>query len=365
MEHTSYNAFVVGNSNDSGNQLDGQSSRGPTPSGRKKPDVVAPGLDITSTSNLNGWWHEDGGTSYSCAHVAGAMLLYLDYIMGAGNSAETFKAILINTVNQPAGSGWNSGFGWGAINLTRAYQNRSYWRTLSVSQGQSVWYKGTMDPNDAAKNRATLVWQSHVSYNGANHPTGYLALSDIDLRLWDYTNNVKGQLITMSESYIDNIEQVQMSSWWPAGQVLVEVHGYWVNGGTEWVTLATPAGFTQVTNPAPARPDFAKETLRKHQGDILESSLHPNYPNPSNPETWIPYTLKEAADVVIEIYNVRGEVVRELKLGHKSPGWYLLDSGAAYFDGRNAAGDALASGVYFYHIKAGDFVATRSLVLRK
>jgi len=95
------------------------------------------------------------------------------------------------------------------------------------------------------------------------------------------------------------------------------------------------------------------------------SSLLQNYPNPFNPDTRIPYQLKEGTDVTIRIYSATGELVRELNLGHKPAGLYAGHDRAAYWDGRNGAGEQLASGVYFYTIQAGEFVATKKMILAK
>ena len=96
-----------------------------------------------------------------------------------------------------------------------------------------------------------------------------------------------------------------------------------------------------------------------------ETSLLPNYPNPFNPETWIPYQLAEPADVTVSIYSVNGELVRRLTLGHQPVGVYTSRSRAAYWDGRNALGEPVASGVYFYTLTTGDFTATRKMLIKK
>ena len=100
-----------------------------------------------------------------------------------------------------------------------------------------------------------------------------------------------------------------------------------------------------------------------------ETALLPNYPNPFNPETWIPYELAEAASVTLTFYDMRGRVVRTLALGHRPAGVYRTKARAAYWDGRNAQGERVASGVYFYTMStdlgAGDFTATGKLVVRK
>ena len=95
------------------------------------------------------------------------------------------------------------------------------------------------------------------------------------------------------------------------------------------------------------------------------TALLANYPNPFNPETWIPYQLAKPADVTLAIYSVEGTLVRTLALGHHPAGMYHSRSRAAYWDGRNAIGEPVASGLYFYTLTAGDFSATRKLLIRK
>jgi flagellar hook assembly protein FlgD len=90
-----------------------------------------------------------------------------------------------------------------------------------------------------------------------------------------------------------------------------------------------------------------------------------NYPNPFNPDTWIPYELSKTADVVIRIYNVNGHLVKTLELGKKETGYYVAKEKAAYWDGRNDSGELVSSGVYFYQMKASNFVATGKMVILK
>ena len=96
-----------------------------------------------------------------------------------------------------------------------------------------------------------------------------------------------------------------------------------------------------------------------------ETRLLPNYPNPFNPETWIPYQLASAADVTLRIYAASGELVRTLALGYQSAGIYQSRSQAAYWDGKNELGEPVASGIYLYTLSAGRFTATRRMVIRK
>ena len=96
-----------------------------------------------------------------------------------------------------------------------------------------------------------------------------------------------------------------------------------------------------------------------------ETTLLSNYPNPFNPETWIPYQLAKPAEVSISIYTVEGKLVRTLDLGHQSGGIYESRSRAAYWDGKNKLGETVASGVYFYTLTAGNFTDTRKMLIRK
>ena len=98
-------------------------------------------------------------------------------------------------------------------------------------------------------------------------------------------------------------------------------------------------------------------------GRIRGAALLPNFPNPFNPETWIPYQLAEAAHVRIRIYDALGHLVRELDLGTKLAGSYLSREGAAYWDGCNNIGEEVSSGVYFYTLEAGDYRRTRRMTV--
>ena len=108
------------------------------------------------------------------------------------------------------------------------------------------------------------------------------------------------------------------------------------------------------------RLDGSMETFPADQTSLLR-----NYPNPFNPETWIPYQLAAPADVTLTIYDVNGQLVRRLALGHQPPGVYQSKSRAAYWDGKNDQGERVASGLYFYTLQAGDFSATGKMLILK
>ena len=101
-------------------------------------------------------------------------------------------------------------------------------------------------------------------------------------------------------------------------------------------------------------------TIRPQQTQLLA-----NYPNPFNPETWIPYQLASASNVQIIIYDTHGTVVRRLDFGHQPDGYYTTRSRAAHWDGRNAFGERVASGIYFYQLQADNFSSLRKLLILK
>ena len=129
----------------------------------------------------------------------------------------------------------------------------------------------------------------------------------------------------------------------------------------QWLSLARAQG--------PTGGEYQRGFLLLEQLLLIltpkETMLLANYPNPFNPETWIPYHLSEPADVRISIYAADGQLVRILTLGHQGAGIYESRGRAAYWDGRNALGEPVASDVYFYTFTAGEFTATRKLLIRK
>ena len=96
-----------------------------------------------------------------------------------------------------------------------------------------------------------------------------------------------------------------------------------------------------------------------------ETGLLANYPNPFNPETWIPYHLANEAEVEITIYDTMGILVRRLDLGHRPAGYYSERGRAAHWNGRNQDGETVASGIYIYQFRAGDYAAARRMAIVK
>jgi hypothetical protein len=129
----------------------------------------------------------------------------------------------------------------------------------------------------------------------------------------------------------------------------------------QWLSAAQQLGITDATSQRGIL--FLQQLLVSLTPK--ETTLLANYPNPFNPETWIPYHLVKDADVTLHIYAMNGTLVRTLALGHQPAGMYQNRSRAAYWDGKNQFGEKVASGVYFYTLTAGDFSATRKMLIRK
>lgn len=108
-----------------------------------------------------------------------------------------------------------------------------------------------------------------------------------------------------------------------------------------------------------------KEMMLTHWGKVKQTSLLPNYPNPFNPETWIPYALATPAEVTITIHSLSGELIREIPIGKRPAGLYLTKDKARFWDGQNNSGEPVASGIYFYTLKADSFTAVRKMLLVK
>ena len=129
----------------------------------------------------------------------------------------------------------------------------------------------------------------------------------------------------------------------------------------QWIAEAKSLGIHDATVQKGIR--FLEQLLAALTPD--ETALLPNYPNPFNPETWIPYHLTQGAEVEITIYNVKGTPVRRLALGYQAAGYYADRGRAAYWAGRNESGEAVANGVYFYRLRAGSYSAVRRMAIVK
>ena len=217
------------------------SSRGPTDDYRKKPDLVAPGVNIKSCNYNYEWWFDfvdASGTSMAAPHVSGAAALLAEVV---GWYPLAIKAVLINTAEDLGPIGWDEAYGWGYIDLWHAYFHISDFFEDQLGANEYKFYKGVWQPGDTA----TLVWNRHMTYQGAGEPTDVMDLSDLDLYLYDEDD---GQLIDYSISSKDNVEQVYADSSFNA---VLKVTPYWYPPGInlEDYVLSTEEGFVEVTPP--------------------------------------------------------------------------------------------------------------------
>jgi len=249
----SYNAITVGamvDGNDTSRGTDyiaSYSSRGPTASGRCKPDIVAVGGDasygVKSCSNF--WetrpdYYDWKGTSFATPQVAAAVVL-LGQVFGYNPNPMVAKALLLNSCEDKGTAGWNNDFGWGYMNLWHLYCHRWDWFQYSVKPCSSRYYTGIMFPGD----KATLVWDRHAKYVAGGYPTEYYTLNNLDLNVYRKSTNA---LLYSSTSTIDNVEQITATAY---DTVVIEVKAgpTFSYGATESYALATEEGFNGLTVP--------------------------------------------------------------------------------------------------------------------
>ena len=175
-------------------------------------------------------------------------------------------------------------------------------------------------------------------------------------------NQRTGNLAHISQPDSDSIQQAIWADW--SRQPVVEV------GDLIEVSIHDPYQQTvgrlnhQITQ---TDIDQAYVDVQVQPSDILpgKTQLLTNYPNPFNPETWIPYQLNSDSEVSIHIYGVDGNLVRRLDMGYQSAGYYHSQSRSGYWDGKHNIGEQVVSGVYFYQLLAADYTATKKMVIMK
>ena len=243
---------------------------------------------------------------------------------------------------------------------------------LDVQRGKIYWTEQTDDSTGKVRS-ANLDGSDVQLVKELTSPPQGIAVDVVNKKLYLTSASGHIQRMTLVGSYFRPNLITGLGS---LGEISVDTSGrklYWTESGRirranfngkniqDIVTrIGTPAGValgvmsTDGATAAPATMAAPEQTL-----------LLSNYPNPFNPETWIPYQLAKPAAVTLTIYNVRGVVVRRLALGHQLAGVYHSRSRAIHWDGRNRVGEKVASGIYFYTFTAGDFTATRKLLIRK
>ena len=214
-------------------------------------------------------------------------------------------------------------------------------------------------------------WQTNIIFNKAVLKVSSGAIEGDFLKQGDGRTFFQAGTINNTTGKITGIKAVQLSKGKMTrqgtlfsvrftaianGESRLDVDNFQAGSSRGEKIHATPPEITvTVGGDAPAAPALYPD----------ETALLHNYPNPFNPETWIPYQLAESAEVTFRIYATSGVLVRTLALGYQPAGIYQYRSRAAYWDGKNEVGESVASGIYFYTLTAGDFTATRKMLIRK
>ena len=223
---------------------------------------------------------------------------------------------------------------------------------ITLNNNPPQFIEGNSTTRTIAENTAagTNIGEAVTATDADNHPLTY-SLSGTDADAFDIVST-SGQLKTKAALDYETKN---------AYMVTVTVYDGNSGGDRITVTIDVLDDVTEaVDENGRAAPSIETSPIIPDKTVLLS-----NFPNPFNPETWIPYQLAEPAEVTLTIYDIRGVVVRELKLGYQTAGMYESRSRAIHWDGSNALGEKVATGVYFYTLKAGDFTATRTLLIRK
>ena len=208
---------------------------------------------------------------------------------------------------------------------------------------------------DASTGQHKLTVKKHTPsvYSVAFSPDGNTLATGSDVgatvRLWDTST---GEQQAELKGHAGSVRSVAFS---PDGNTLAT--GSWDGTVLLWDLPSTNTSDGVAVEPLSLRPT----TL----GDIKQTELLQNFPNPFNPETWIPYQLANDALVTVDIYDQSGHIVRALDIGKQKSGVYRAKTNAAYWDGRNQNGELVTSGTYYYQFRAGDYSASRRMVIVK
>ena len=171
-----------------------------------------------------------------------------------------------------------------------------------------------------------------------------------------YNNSVWDLYVTSSSNF-----KAEGNYWGTSTPEDVIYHG---NDNASYGTV----DFTPFSTVLAAPPLLVKFPVNPNPATVAiptATAAYQNFPNPFNPETWMPYDLAEEAEVTITIYDTSGNIIRTLSLGIQPAGTYTSRSKAAYWNGRSDTGELVSSGVYLYHLKAGSYHATKKLLILK
>ena len=229
---------------------------------------------------------------------------------------------------------------------------KSYTVTVSVSDGNGESDSIAVTINVTDVNETIASVSTNITTCSVSHKSGNVY--DVTIA-GTVTGNHNVRFLTVHGYVNDDPDEIGRDSvgFLDAGETKnFSITGTWTHDGS--TSQECSVVLTYQTLGAPSAQSLPAKT-----------ALLSNYPNPFNPETWIPYQLGKSAEVTITIYDIRGRVVRTLILGNQPAGVYQSRSKAAHWDGRNHFGEKVATGLYFYTLKAEDWTATRKMLIRK
>ncbi|MBZ0267002.1 S8 family serine peptidase [bacterium] len=345
---------------------------GPTDDGRIKPDVVANGIGLYSCNNTsNTDYTTKSGTSMSTPSAAGSANLLVDFYRQTHGSvtprSATTKGLLIHTADEAGDDpGPDYAFGWGLVNTLSAAQLIDDDANDPGSITEAVLGNGSTDTYyftqpSAGPARLTICWTDPAGSppNDSLDPPDLMLVNDLDLRLthtvsatvyrpWVLDPANPADAATTGDNFRDNVEQVFAASL-PAGDYAVTVtHKGNIGGGQAYSLLAS----SPLTTTPPAT---AVAELPAGPGAAVRQIVHPN---PFATSTSVSFRLPARSRVSVEVFDVLGRHVRTLADADLEAGTHRMD-----WDGRDEAGRALSSGIYFTQLTVNGVPGTEKMIL--